>query len=158
MIELLKLGEEQGLFEFTENKTHIIYKTTQNKGLGSKQSWNETEEKVRAEVLTKYVLEYEYPLKNIKIEVPVKKGSGDRNKNRADIIIYTDEKHKKDYIIIETKTKEYKDVKEAKDQAISYANYRRAEYAVGTNGKDFITVHLTEDEDRTIESIIPQEI
>ena len=153
MIELLKLGEEQGLFEFTENKTHIIYKTTQNKGLGSKQSWNETEEKVRAEVLTKYVLEYEYPLKNIKIEVPVKKGSGDRNKNRADIIIYTDEKHKKDYIIIETKTKEYKDVKEAKDQAISYANYRRAEYAVGTNGKDFITVHLTEDEDRTIESL-----
>ena len=47
MSELLKLGEEQGLFEFTENKTHIIYKTTQNKGLGAKQPWNETEEKVR---------------------------------------------------------------------------------------------------------------
>ena len=135
MNDLIKQGEEKGLFEFTENKTHIIYNTNQKKG--NKQPWNETEEKVRAEVLTKYVLDYEYPLKNIKIEVPVKKGSGDKDKNRADIIIYTNEKHTKDYIIIETKTKEYKDIKEAKDQAISYANYRRAEYAVGTNGKDF---------------------
>ncbi len=118
MSELLKLGEEQGLFEFTENKTHIIYKTTQNKGLGSKQTWNETEEKVRAEVLTKYVLEYEYPLKNIKIEVLVKRGSGDKDKNRADIIIYTNEKHTKDYIVIETKTKEFKDIKEAKDHKL----------------------------------------
>lgn len=151
MDSLLKLGEDNKLFEFTENKTHIIYNTNQKKG--NRQPWNETEEKVRAEVLTKYVLEYEYPLKNIKIEVPVKKGSGDSDKNRADIIIYTDEKHKKDYIIIETKTKEYKDIKEAKDQAISYANYRRAEYAVGTNGKDFITVHLTPKEDRTIETL-----
>lgn len=153
MSDLLKLGEAEGLFEFIKDNTYINYKTSQNKGAGSEQIWNETEEKVRAEVLTKYVLEYEYPLKNIKIEVPVKKGAGDRNKNRADIIIYTDDKHKKDYIIIETKTKEYKDIKEAKDQAISYANYRRAEYAIGTNGKDFITVHLTPEEDRTIEDL-----
>ncbi|QKF72367.1 type IIB restriction/modification system, restriction/methyltransferase subunit [Aliarcobacter faecis] len=153
MSELLKLGEEQGLFEFTENKTHIIYKTTQNKGLGAKQPWNATEEKVRAEVLTKYILEYEYPLKNIKIEVPVKRGSGDKDKNRADIIIYTDEKHKKDLVVIEVKNEKFKDIKEAKDQAISYAKYRGAEYAVGTNGKDFITIHLTSEEDRTIESL-----
>lgn len=153
MNDLLKLGEKQGLFEFTDNKTHIIYKTSQNKGLGSKQTWNETEEKVRAEVLTKYVLEYEYPLKNIKIEVPVKRGSGDKDKNRADIIIYTDEKHKKDLVVIEVKKEKFKDIKEAKDQAISYAKYRSAEYAVGTNGKDFITIHLTSEEDRTIESL-----
>jgi type I restriction enzyme M protein len=153
MSDLLKLGEEQGLFEFTENKTHIIYKTSQDKGLGSKQSWNETEEKVRAEVLTKYILEYEYPLKNIKIEVPIKRGHRDSNKDRADIVIYTDEKHKRDYIIIETKKEKFKDIKEAKDQAISYAKYRGAEYAVGTNGKDFITVHLTQEEDRTIETL-----
>lgn len=151
MNDLIQLGIDNKLFEFTENKTHIIYNTNQKKG--NRQPWNETEEKIRAEVLTKYVLQYEYPLKNIKIEVPVKKGSADKDKNRADIIIYTDEKHKKDYIIIETKTKEYKDIKEAKDQAISYANYRRAEYAVGTNGKDFITVHLTPEEDRTIETL-----
>ncbi len=131
----------------------IIYKTTQNKGLGAKQPWNETEEKVRAEVLTKYILEYEYPFKNIKIEVPVKRGSGDKDKNRADIIIYTDEKHKKDLVVIEVKNEKFKDIKEAKDQAISYAKYRGAEYAVGTNGKDFITIHLTSEEDRTIESL-----
>lgn len=151
MSNLIKLGEEKELFEFTENNTYIIYNTNQKKG--NRQPWNETEEKVRAEVLTKYVLEYEYPLKNIKIEVPVKRGSGDKDKNRADIIIYTNEKHTKDYIVIETKTKEFKDIKEAKDQAISYAKYRSAEYAVGTNGKDFITVHLTPQEDRTIEAL-----
>ncbi|MDD2888196.1 MAG: N-6 DNA methylase [Aliarcobacter sp.] len=151
MSDLLKLGKEKKIFDFIENDTYILYNTNQKKG--NKQPWNETEEKVRAEVLTKYVLEYEYPLKNIKIEVPVKRGSGDKDKNRADIIIYTNEKHTKDYIVIETKTKEFKDIKEAKDQAISYARYRSAEYAVGTNGKDFITVHLTPEEDRTIETL-----
>lgn len=151
MTELIQKGLDNKLFTFNDEETHIIYNTNQKKG--NRQPWNETEEKIRAEVFVKYILEYEYPISHIKIEVPVKKGSSDKDKNRADIIIYKDESHKKDFIVIETKKEKYKNVKEAKDQAVSYANYRRAEYAVGTNGIEFISVHLGEDEDRTIDTI-----
>jgi len=151
MTELIEIGKAKDLFSFSDGDTHIIYNTNQKKG--NRQPWNDTEEKVRAEVFVKYILEYEYPISHIKIEVPVKKGSSDKDKNRADIIIYKDETHKKDYIVIETKKEKDKNVKEAKDQAVSYANYRKAEYAIGTNGIEFISVHLGEDEDRTIDSI-----
>lgn len=148
MTELIQKGLDKKLFEFTDNNTHIIYKTNQKRG--ARQPWRETEEKVRAEFLVKLVLEYEYPIDHIKIEVPVKKGSADKDKNRADIVIYKNEKHAKPFIVIETKTSEDKNIKDAKEQALSYANYLKAEYAVATNGKDLITIHIGDDEDRMI--------
>jgi len=148
MTELIQKGLDMDLFEFTDENTHIIYKTNQKRG--AKQPWRETEEKVRAEFLVKLVTEYEYPIEHIKIEVPVKKGSADKDKNRADIVIYKNEKHKKPFIVIETKTSEEKNIKEAKEQALSYANYLKAEYAVATNGKDLITIHIGDEEDRMI--------
>ena len=148
MSDWIQKGLENDIFEINEDQTFITYKTKQKSS--TKRPYNETEEKIRAEFLAQLVLEYEYPLSHIEIEVSVKMGTDNK---RADIIIYTDEKHKRAFIVIETKTKDYKDLQSAKLQALSYAGTLRAEYAVGTNGKESIFVHLGENEDRTIENI-----
>lgn len=148
MSDMIQKGLANGIFSFNEDKTYIIYNTKQKSD--NKRPYNEAEEKIRAEFLTKLVLEYEYPLSHIEVEVSVKIGI---DKKRADIIIYKDEKHKKAYIIVETKTKDYKDLQSAKLQALSYAHATGGEYAIGTNGKESIFVHLGEHEDRTIENI-----
>ena len=70
MSDLIKLGEENELFSFNDDKTYITYNTNQKQD--NKKPWNETEEKVRAEVITKLVLTHEYPLDSIAIEVSVK--------------------------------------------------------------------------------------
>lgn len=147
-MDWVQKGLENNIFSFSEDKTHIIYNTKQKSD--NKRPYNETEEKIRAEFLAKLVLEYEYPLSHMAIEVGVKIGI---DKKRADIIIYKDDKHKKAYIVIETKTKDYKDLQSAKLQALSYAHATGGEYAIGTNGKESIFVHLGEHEDRTIENI-----
>ena len=112
MSDLIKLGEENELFSFNDDKTYITYNTNQKQD--NKKPWNETEEKVRAEVITKLVLTHEYPLDSIAIEVSVKLGDA---RKRADIIVYNTNKNKKKtnkaYIIIETKTA--KDIEEARD-------------------------------------------
>jgi type I restriction enzyme M protein len=144
MNDLIKLGEENELFSFNDDKTYITYNTNQKQD--NKKPWNETEEKVRAEVITNLVLTHKYPLNSIAIEVSVKLGDA---RKRADIIVYNTNKNKKKtnkaYIIIETKTAKYKDIKEARDQALSYAHATGAKYAVGTNGTDSITYEVSDE-------------
>jgi hypothetical protein len=54
MSDLIKLGEEKELFSFNDDKTYIAYNTNQKQD--NKKPWSETEEKVRAEAITKLVL------------------------------------------------------------------------------------------------------
>ena len=151
MSDLIKLGEENELFSFNDDKTYITYNTNQKQD--NKKPWNETEEKVRAEVITKLVLTHEYPLDSIAIEVSVKLGDA---RKRADIIVYNTNKNKKKtnkaYIIIETKTAKDKDIEEARDQALSYAHATGAKYAVGTNGTDSITYELGSESNREVDT------
>ncbi len=151
MSDLIQKGLENNLFEFNDDKTYIIYNTNQKKD--NKKPWNETEEKIRAEFITKLVLVHEYPLDCISVEVSVKLGDA---RKRADIIVYKTDKNKKitnkAYIIIETKTAQYKDIQEARDQALSYAHATGAKYAVGTNGTDSITFEIGDETDRKVDA------
>ena len=153
MSEIIQKGKDQKLFSFNDDNTYITYHTKQKKG-NPKQQWNDTEEKVRAEIFTQLVLEQHYPIETIGIEIPVSRGVDNK---RADIVIYKVDKNKKKtnqaYIIIETKTEKDRNIKSAKDQALSYAKFSGSEYAVATNGKDTLTIHIGKDEDRTVESI-----
>ena len=153
MSNLVQKGLDNNLFEINDDKTYITYNTNQKNG-NARQRWNDTEEKVRAETIVKLVQEQHYPITTIGIEMPVSRGVDNK---RADIIIYKVDKKKKKtnqaYIVIETKTKEERNIKGAKDQALSYAKFTGAEYAVATNGKDSLTIHIGKDEDRTVDSI-----
>lgn len=151
MNDLIQKGLDNNLFEFNDDKTYITYNTNQKKD--NKKPWNETEEKVRAEIITKLVLAHEYPLDSMAIEVSVKLGDA---RKRADIIIYKTDKNKKitnkAYIIVETKKAQYKDIEEARDQALSYAHATGAKYAVGTNGTKSITFEIADESDRKVDT------
>lgn len=153
MEDLIKQGFGKELFKLNDDETKIIYNTGQKQG-SSTQSWNSTEEKVRAYMIAKLYFEHQYPLNSMAVEMKVDRG-GD-NKQRADIVIYRiNEKKKKTnkvFMIVEVKEEKHKDMKAAKDQAMSYANFMGAEYAVATNGVDFMTVHLGDEEDRLVET------
>jgi type I restriction enzyme M protein len=99
------------------------------------------EEEIRLLVLKRLVLEYEYPLSEIDIEVSVKAGQTIIPK-RADIIIFKDAKNKRPeenaHIIIEVKKKDRKD---GVDQLETYINNTTAEFGLWFNGKDIVYLH-----------------
>lgn len=145
-LPLIKLGLEQ---RFIKCEGDFLLYTHQ----GVKKNLNNPEEKIRAQVFIKLVLEKEYPTQNIAIEVSVKQGSKDKNKTRADIVVYKTKTHKKAYIVIECKKQAQRDLREAKEQAISYANSLRADYAQATNGSESITLYCKEDGNDLIDDI-----
>ncbi len=148
MSDLIKKGLDKEIFYFSEDNKYINYNTNQKSG--KRRAYNESEEKIRAEVLTKLVLEYEYPLNHIQIEIIVTMGS---TKKRADIVIYKTKECKKVNIIIETKKKEHKNIDEALEQALSYADAKGAEFAVATNGKEFLYLKRTDEGEESISNI-----
>ncbi|WP_258864929.1 N-6 DNA methylase [Helicobacter sp. MIT 14-3879] len=127
----------------------IVYHTKKP----SKQNYKNPEEQVRAEIFAKLLLQKKYPLGHIGIEIPVKRGSENKSQKRADIIVYADDSHKKAYIVIELKKQNQRDLREAKEQALSYANFLRADYAQATNGKEKITLYIKDDGNDLIDDI-----
>jgi type I restriction enzyme M protein len=89
------------------------------------------EEKVRASYLTELVLDYKYPKNRIDFEIKTKP-----DKDRIDIIIYSDDECLSPYLIVETKKDGISDneFQEAIEQAFRYANYKRAPYAIVVAG------------------------
>ncbi|ELD4954736.1 N-6 DNA methylase [Campylobacter upsaliensis] len=148
MSDIIKKALEQGYLSFDGDS--IIYHTKKP----SKQNYTNPEEKVRAEVFARLIIEKEYPLSHIAIEVRVTRGSNKSN-TRADIVVYKNAKHQKAFIAIELKKSSQKDLREAKEQALSYANFLKADYALATNGKEKIALYIKEDSNDLINDIPP---
>ncbi|EAI6211572.1 restriction endonuclease subunit M [Campylobacter upsaliensis] len=148
MSDIIKKALEQGYLSFEGDS--IIYHTKKP----SKQNYTNPEEKVRAEVFARLIIEKEYPLSHIAIEVRVTRGSNKSN-TRADIVVYKNAKHQKAFIAIELKKSSQKDLREAKEQALSYANFLKADYALATNGKEKIALYIKEDSNDLINDIPP---
>ncbi|EPF0827756.1 N-6 DNA methylase [Campylobacter upsaliensis] len=146
--DIIKKALEQGYLSFDGDS--IIYHTKKL----SKQNYTNPEEKVRAEVFARLIIEKEYPLSHIAIEVRVTRGSNKSN-TRADIVVYKNAKHQKAFIVIELKKSSQKDLREAKEQALSYANFLQADYALATNGKEKIALYIKEDSNDLINDIPP---
>lgn len=145
---MIEKALEQGYLSFDGDS--IIYHTKKP----SKQNYTNPEEKVRAEVFARLIIEKEYPLSHIAIEVRVTRGSNKSN-TRADIVVYKNAKHQKAFIAIELKKSSQKDLREAKEQALSYANFLKADYALATNGKEKIALYIKEDSNDLINDIPP---
>ncbi|EAJ7130159.1 restriction endonuclease subunit M [Campylobacter upsaliensis] len=148
MSDIIEKALEQGYLSFDGDS--IIYHTKNP----SKQNYTNPEEKVRAEVFARLIIEKEYPLSHIAIEVRVTRGSNKSN-TRADIVVYKNAKHQKAFIVIELKKSSQKDLREAKEQALSYANFLKADYALATNGKEKIALYIKEDSNDLINDIPP---
>ncbi|EAI3339125.1 restriction endonuclease subunit M [Campylobacter upsaliensis] len=145
---MIEKALEQGYLSFEGDS--IIYHTKNP----SKQNYTNPEEKVRAEVFARLIIEKEYPLSHIAIEVRVTRGSNKSN-TRADIVVYKNAKHQKAFIVIELKKSSQKDLREAKEQALSYANFLGVDYALATNGKEKIALYIKEDSNDLINDIPP---
>lgn len=87
------------------------------------------EERIRLQILHKLINIYSYPKERIDIEVPVKFKESEKPR-RADIVIFSDEKRKKPFIIVELKT----DFEKADTEAKKYAVILRAEYCLASDG------------------------
>ncbi|WDL78897.1 N-6 DNA methylase [Helicobacter winghamensis] len=146
--DIIEKALKQGYLSFDGDS--IIYHTKKL----SKQNYTNPEEKVRAEVFARLIIEKEYPLSHIAIEVRVTRGSNKSN-TRADIVVYKNAKHQKAFIVIELKKSSQKDLREAKEQALSYANFLQADYALATNGKEKIALYIKEDSNDLINDIPP---
>lgn len=146
--DIIKKALKQGYLSFEGDS--IIYHT---KNL-SKQNYTNPEEKVRAEVFARLIIEKEYPLSHIAIEVRVTRGSNKSN-TRADIVVYKNAKHQKAFIAIELKKSSQKDLREAKEQVLSYANFLGVDYAQVTNGREKITLYIKENGNDLIDDIPP---
>ncbi|ELX8739568.1 N-6 DNA methylase [Campylobacter upsaliensis] len=146
--DIIEKALKQGYLSFEGDS--IIYHTKKL----SKQNYTNPEEKVRAEVFARLIIEKEYPLSHIAIEVRVTRGSNKSN-TRADIVVYKNAKHQKAFIVIELKKSSQKDLREAKEQALSYANFLQADYALATNGKEKIALYIKEDSNDLINDIPP---
>ncbi|EPW6906542.1 N-6 DNA methylase [Campylobacter upsaliensis] len=146
--DMIEKALEQGYLSFDGDS--IIYHTKKL----SKQNYTNPEEKVRAEVFARLIIEKEYPLSHIAIEVPVKMGSETK---RADMVVYKNAKHQKAFIVIELKKSSQKDLREALKQALSYAGSGslRADYALATNGKEKIALYIKEDGNDSHDDIPP---
>ncbi|HEF3575084.1 TPA: N-6 DNA methylase [Campylobacter upsaliensis] len=146
--DIIEKALKQGYLSFEGDS--IIYHTKNP----SKQNYTNPEEKVRAEVFARLIIEKEYPLSHIAIEVRVTRGSNKSN-TRADIVVYKNAKHQKAFIAIELKKSSQKDLREAKKQVLSYANFLGVDYAQVTNGKEKITLYFKEDSNDLIDDIPP---
>lgn len=146
--DIIEKALEQGYLSFEGDS--IIYNTKKPR----KQNYTKPEEKVRAEVFARLIIEKEYPLSHIAIEVPVKMGSETK---RADIVVYKNAKHQKAFIVVELKNSNQKDLREALKQALSYAGSGslRADYALATNGKEKFALYIKEDGNDSHDDIPP---
>ena len=112
-MSLIQEGIKRGFIELFNNSIRYInYHRSRN--------FNNPEEQVQAETFLKLVIDYNYPIENIKLYESVTMGASVKE---ADIIVYKDNKHSKPLIVIECKKQEVSDLefKQAVNQAASYA-------------------------------------
>ena len=114
-MDYMKMAEDKGIIHFNEDRTAITYmnqKTTRN--------YLNPEEKVQAEAFCKLVLDYNYPVENIRQFVKVTVGSETKE---ADIIVYNDSNYHSPHIVVECKKGNVTEQEflQAVNQAYAYA-------------------------------------
>ncbi|MDD4877937.1 MAG: restriction endonuclease subunit M [Candidatus Nanoarchaeia archaeon] len=118
----IQRGIDKGIIKLEVDGSKIIY-------YGKREyttSFKNPEEKVRASYFCELVLDYDYPTKNIDIEVIVPRRTPE---DRADIVVYDEEGA--EYLVIECKKDGITDAefKQAIEQAFGNANSLRAKFA-----------------------------
>lgn len=113
--EVILEGQKKGLIRISSDSSTITY-LNQN----ISRNYNNPEEKVQAETYCDLVLNYNYPVENIRQYVKVTVGSDIKE---ADIIVYNDSECKRPHIIVECKKEEIteQEFKQAVRQAYAYA-------------------------------------
>ena len=96
MKDYIQQGLDKGYISFNEDRSRITY-IYQNK----ERNYNNPEEKVQAVTYLKLIFDYHYPVSRIRMFVPVKMGSDNKE---ADIIVYGDEMCLAPHIVVECKT------------------------------------------------------
>ncbi len=124
--ELLEKGEKAGVIKFNDDKKRVTY-CLQNKTKNYK-----TEEIVQVDAYLKLIFIYNYPKENIKLFVPIKMGSDNRE---ADIVVYSDKTHTKPLIVVECKKSDVSEAeyKQSIAQGFSYAVSIGADFVWATS-------------------------
>ena len=115
MKDYIQLGLDKRLISFNEDNSRITYVC-----LNKERNYNNPEEKVQAETYLKLIFDYHYPVSWIRMFVPVKMGSDNKE---ADIIVYGDEMCLAPHIVVECKRQDVSEAEflQAIEQAYSYA-------------------------------------
>lgn len=152
-IKNIQRGIEKGIITVTSDNSKITYKCVRDYTTFFKNP----EEKVRAAYFVELVLDYQYPSKNIDIEVKVERRVPD---DRADIVVY--DENGKDYLVVECKQDGISDAefKQAIEQAFGNANSKRSKYAIvvaGTTRTAFDVAGFTQRErEKNVIADIPE--
>ena len=93
-LKTIERGSLAGFIEIDEKTERITYHCKRDYTT----TFKNPEEKIRAAYLTELILDYKYPKNRIDFEIKTKP-----DKDRIDIIIYSDEECKEPYLIVETK-------------------------------------------------------
>ncbi|BAS67657.1 restriction endonuclease subunit M [Bathymodiolus septemdierum thioautotrophic gill symbiont] len=123
---LIQKAINKKIISFNKDRTRITY-LLQNKTKSYK-----TEEIVQVDAYLKLIFDYNYPKENIKLFVPVKMGSDNRE---ADIVVYSDKTHTKPLIVIECKKSDVSEAeyKQSVAQGFSYAVSIGADFVWATS-------------------------
>ena len=121
-MKYIQSGIGRRIISLSDNETKIIYHCKRE----YQTSFKNPEEKVRASYFCELVLDYDYPTKNIDIEVTVPRRTPE---DRADIVVYDEDGA--EYLVIECKKDGITDAefKQAIEQAFGNANSLRAKFA-----------------------------
>ncbi len=124
--ELLEEGIQEKIISFNDDKSRVTY-LLQNKTKNYK-----TEEIVQVDAYLKLIFIYKYPKEKIKLFVPVKMGSDNRE---ADIVVYSDKSHAKPLIVVECKKSDVSEAeyKQSIAQGFSYAVSLGADFVWATS-------------------------
>ena len=127
-MELIERGEQESLLRFDEGRKFITYMVA-----GKRQRYTDPEEQVRAEIYLRLIFDYDYEAKRIELEriVPRRTPS-----DLADIVVFSDDKHKSPWIVVECKKQEISDAEfmQAVEQGFGNANSLSAPYLIVTSG------------------------
>ncbi|MCH7560268.1 MAG: restriction endonuclease subunit M [Thaumarchaeota archaeon] len=117
--ELIKIGIKDGYLRIKENKIEYIYCKKEYR-------FSDPEEKIRAATYVSLIRDYQYPPKNIDVEVSPPRRDP---KLPADIVVFKDEDHNVPYIVAEIKAKGRKsDIIEAKRECLGNSNLLNSNY------------------------------
>ncbi len=118
----IQRGIDKGIIIFNDDKSKVTYHCKRDYTT----SFKNPEETVRAAYFCELVLDYDYPAKNIDIEVIVPRRTPE---DRADVVVYDEDGA--EYLVIECKKDGITDAefKQAIEQAFGNANSLRAKFA-----------------------------
>lgn len=127
-MELIERGESAGLIRFDDEHKFLTYVAA-----GKRQRYTDPEEQVRVEIYLRLILDYDYDAKRIELERVVPRRTPS---DLADIVVFSDDRHKTPWIVVECKKQEISDAEfmQAVEQGFGNANSLSAPYLIVTSG------------------------